>query len=123
MSLRNIVGIDGLRALADLVVIAYHYFPNFIPFGYLGVDIFFVISGFVITRLIDNWEFKNPKDFLVLFYLRRIRRLAPALMVCVVLISVLFLMFTSRPSRELFATGGLSLVGLSNLLLFYLSTD
>lgn len=120
---KHISGIDGLRALAVLVVIAYHYFPNFIPFGYLGVDIFFVISGFVITRLIDQWEYKNSKDFLVLFYLRRIRRLAPALVVCVILISVLFLMFTSRPSRELFATGGLSLVGLSNLLLFYLSTD
>lgn len=46
--------IEGLRAFAVFAVIGYHFFPSFIPSGYLGVDIFFVISGYVITGSLSN---------------------------------------------------------------------
>jgi peptidoglycan/LPS O-acetylase OafA/YrhL len=70
--------IDGLRAGAVLLVIGYHFFPSRFPGGYVGVDIFFVISGFLITGiLLQDLE---HKDFSIArFYGRRIRRIFPAL--------------------------------------------
>ena len=55
--------IDGLRALAVCSVLIYHFFPNILPNGYLGVDIFFVISGFVITSSLYQRPSKNFKAF------------------------------------------------------------
>lgn len=70
--------IDGLRALAVLSVIIFHFFPNSITGGFIGVDIFFVISGYLIsTILFSNLE-KNKFD-LFEFYDRRVRRIFPAL--------------------------------------------
>jgi peptidoglycan/LPS O-acetylase OafA/YrhL len=70
--------IDGLRALAVLSTIAYHAFPNLVSGGFVGVDIFFVISGFLITKIIlENLE-SNTFSFTE-FYFRRIRRIFPAL--------------------------------------------
>ena len=70
--------IDGLRALAVLAVILYHAFPNLLPGGYLGVDVFFVISGFVITRSI--WPQLCDGNFSYAHcYGNRIRRIFPAL--------------------------------------------
>jgi len=75
--------IDGLRAVAVLSVIAYHAFPGFFPAGFLGVDIFFVISGFLITSVISTGL--NKSNFkLLLFYSRRIRRLFPALILVII---------------------------------------
>lgn len=74
--------IDGLRAIAVLSVVAYHAFPDVVKGGFIGVDIFFVISGYLISTIIfqdlkgDNFSFKD-------FYIRRIRRIFPAL--CLVL--------------------------------------
>ncbi|RAJ85826.1 peptidoglycan/LPS O-acetylase OafA/YrhL [Chitinophaga dinghuensis] len=66
--------IDGLRAIAVLAVIVFHF--GYLPNGYLGVDIFFVISGYLITKIVYNETLKN--EFSVLkFYLRRIRRIIP----------------------------------------------
>ncbi len=71
--------IDGLRAVAVLLVIGYHVFPNWIQGGFIGVDIFFVISGFLIsTILLKNLESGRLGYFE--FYARRIRRIFPALM-------------------------------------------
>ena len=70
--------IDGLRALAVLAVVLFHVFPGFIPGGFVGVDIFFVISGFLITSHIFERLESNSFDF-VEFFSRRIRRLFPAL--------------------------------------------
>ncbi len=74
--------IDGLRAVAVSAVVAYHAFPSFIRGGFIGVDIFFVISGFLISRII--FEALEEKNFSYLqFYNRRIRRIFPALiLVC-----------------------------------------
>ena len=72
--------IDGLRAVAVLAVVGFHAFPKEVPGGFIGVDIFFVISGFLIsTILFQNLE-SNTFRFLT-FYARRIRRIFPALLV------------------------------------------
>ena len=72
--------IDGLRAIAVLLVVGYHAFPGAIPGGFIGVDIFFVISGFLISKHI--WEDLAPNSFSIkTFYARRVRRIFPALAV------------------------------------------
>lgn len=71
--------IDGLRALAVLSVIGFHAFPNFIPGGFVGVDIFFVISGFLISTIILDGLERGNFSFLD-FYSRRVRRIFPALL-------------------------------------------
>lgn len=69
--------IQGLRALAVLLVVAHHYFPETLTGGYLGVDVFFVISGYIITQvLIENHQ-TSLKEFLMNFYARRVRRILP----------------------------------------------
>ena len=70
--------IDGLRAVAVLSVILYHFYPNFIPGGYFGVDIFFVISGFLITNIIND-GIKTSTFSIYKFYDKRIRRIFPTL--------------------------------------------
>jgi len=72
--------IDGLRALAVLSVIAYHAAPTAVHGGFVGVDVFFVISGFLITTIIVNAR-SDGTFSLIDFYARRIRRLFPALIV------------------------------------------
>lgn len=70
--------IDGLRALAVLSVVGFHAFPSLLRSGFIGVDVFFVISGFLISTIIfENLE-RNSFSFLD-FYARRIRRIFPAL--------------------------------------------
>jgi peptidoglycan/LPS O-acetylase OafA/YrhL len=78
--------IDGLRAIAVMLVVNFHAFPLAMPGGFIGVDIFFVISGFLITGLIAR-ELSGKHFSLVGFYIRRIRRIFPALivMLCAVL--------------------------------------
>ena len=72
--------IDGLRAIAVISVVINHFNKSILPNGYLGVDIFFVISGFVITSSLDNKNNKSFWEFLSGFYSRRIKkRLIPAL--------------------------------------------
>ncbi len=78
-SLGYLQHVDGLRALAVLIVIFFHFGITGFSGGFIGVDIFFVISGFLITRLITH-ELDVTGNFNFLqFYLRRIRRLMPAL--------------------------------------------
>ena len=72
--------IDGLRAIAVLLVMNFHAFPEAMPGGFIGVDIFFVISGFLITGIIAR-ELDQQRFSLLAFYSRRIRRIFPALIV------------------------------------------
>lgn len=72
-------GLDGLRAIAVMTVILFHLSPGAMPGGYLGVDIFFVISGFLITALLMREREKNGRIRLPDFWRRRARRLLPAL--------------------------------------------
>jgi peptidoglycan/LPS O-acetylase OafA/YrhL len=87
----SIPGLDGLRALAVVVVILYHLFPHIFPGGYIGVDIFFVISGFLITTLLIGEYEKTGRINLKHFWLRRTRRLLPALFATILVIgSIVF---------------------------------
>jgi len=89
--------IDGLRGFAVLIVVGFHAFPDLIKGGFIGVDIFFVISGFLISRIIIN-ELENGSFSFLNFYSRRIRRIFPALItvLCSVGIVGWFLMFPSE---------------------------
>jgi len=83
-SVRHIPAIDGLRAVAVIAVMLYHLGFGWIPGGFLGVDLFFVISGYVITRLLlDSIQRSGGLD-LRGFYLARMRRLLPALIFMIV---------------------------------------
>ncbi|MGO2686307.1 MAG: acyltransferase family protein [Enterococcus italicus] len=76
---RYITGIDGLRSLAVIGVILYHLMPTTMRGGYLGVPIFFVISGYLITDLLrQEWQ-RTQKINMKQFYYRRMKRLYPAL--------------------------------------------
>ncbi len=114
--------IDGLRAFAVVAVIINHFNKVILPGGYLGVDIFFVISGFVITSSLYQRPSKNFKDFISGFYERRIKRLVPALSVFVLIMSIAICLFNPNPILSL-RTGLTSLFGLSNLYLLKQSTD
>jgi peptidoglycan/LPS O-acetylase OafA/YrhL len=72
--------VDGLRAIAVMLVLNYHAFPDALPGGFVGVDVFFVISGFLITGIIAR-ELALERFSLLGFYNRRIRRIFPALIV------------------------------------------
>jgi peptidoglycan/LPS O-acetylase OafA/YrhL len=114
--------IDGLRAFAVVAVIINHFNKDLLPSGYLGVDIFFVISGYVITSSLAGRESKNFLDFLTGFYERRIKRLVPALVVFVLITSVLISLFNPDPGVAL-GLGWRSLFGISNISLYQSSTD
>lgn len=114
--------IDGFRALAVTAVIIGHFNKYLLPGGYLGVDIFFVISGYVITSSLSERESKGIKDFMGSFYERRIKRLLPALAVFALVTSVSICMVNPEP-RTALTTGATAIFGFSNLYLLNESTD
>lgn len=71
--------IDGLRAVAVIAVMLYHAWPNYMPGGFIGVDIFFVISGYLITSIILS-QLEQGTFSILGFYARRVRRIFPALL-------------------------------------------
>jgi peptidoglycan/LPS O-acetylase OafA/YrhL len=75
--------IDGLRTIAIILVIGFHFFPEFIHSGFIGVDIFFVISGYLITAIIYP-QIQDGKFNLKHFYLKRIRRILPITLTCLI---------------------------------------
>jgi len=87
--------IDGLRAVAVVAVLGFHGFPGYVPGGFLGVDIFFVLSGYLITGLLLAETARGDFSF-ANFYTRRIRRLFPAalLVIAAVCIAGYFLLFS-----------------------------
>lgn len=88
------VSIQSLRAIAVLMVVAFHYFPGRLPFGFLGVDIFFVISGFLIYSLSSRFMRDGRFQFFP-FLKRRITRLMPqftAVAIITMLLGIFFLM-------------------------------
>ena len=114
--------IDGLRALAVLSVIINHINKSILPSGYLGVDLFFVISGYVISSSLASSDKTNFIAFIGSFYQRRTKRLLPSLIFYVSLNSIFISLFNPWPGLSLL-TGLASLVGLSNIFLLQRSTD
>lgn len=89
--------IDGLRAIAVVAVVLFHAFPERIPGGFVGVDIFFVISGFLITGILID-EAQRSEFNILRFYQRRINRIFPALLIVIagVLIAGTFLLLNDE---------------------------
>ncbi|MDT8991559.1 acyltransferase family protein [Curvibacter sp. APW13] len=75
--------IDGLRAIAVLAVVVFHAFPQLVPGGFIGVDVFFVISGYLITSILSS-ELSDGSWSIAAFYGRRILRIFPALLLVLV---------------------------------------
>jgi peptidoglycan/LPS O-acetylase OafA/YrhL len=117
MNKSHVVGLDVVRSIAIVLVLLAHYFPTVFPNGIYGVDVFFVLSGYVIARSYSNPEKSSFVAFLTNFYSKRIRRLVPALIVCIVLMTLAFSLVATRPDPQIFKTGAYSLVGLSNIYL------
>jgi peptidoglycan/LPS O-acetylase OafA/YrhL len=117
----NIKGIDGLRALAVVSVILYHMNQSWLPGGFVGVDVFFVISGYVVTRSIQSREWRNAAQFFATFFARRIARIYPALVLCLVVTAALHCLFVPKAwLNDTAAKAGVAaFFGLSNIALVF----
>jgi peptidoglycan/LPS O-acetylase OafA/YrhL len=115
--------IDGLRSIAVIPVILYHsglriYFSG----GYVGVDIFFVISGYLITSVIEN-ECEEDKFSLINFYSRRCRRILPALFL-ILFLSSLFAYYLMLPEQlKEFGESLISIIFLNSNIYFWWKDD
>jgi len=90
---RYITGFDGLRAIAVIGVIAFHLLPTHIVGGWLGVPLFFVLSGYLITDLLIQEYDRHDKIAPWQFYARRLKRLYPALVVLLLItVTIIFLL-------------------------------
>jgi peptidoglycan/LPS O-acetylase OafA/YrhL len=104
--------IDGLRAIAVASVVVFHAYPEAVHGGFIGVDIFFVISGFLITAIIAR-ELGSKRFSLATFYARRVRRIFPALIVVLCAVLPLGWLFMlpgpyAQLSRDVFASAAFS---------------
>lgn len=117
--------IDGLRAVAVIAVIANH-FNHLLPGGFLGVDVFFVISGYVITSSMEVDQSQTATGFLINFYSRRIKRLLPALVVCIAAAALVGTIVISAKWDEYTSSmrvGRYALLGFANMALYSSATD
>lgn len=89
----HIAGIDGLRAMAVLAVVIYHISATCLPGGFAGVDVFFVISGYVVTASLLRNRSPALASFFSSFYVRRLLRIYPALLAGLLLGSIAFVLF------------------------------
>ena len=121
--IRYIPAIDGLRAVAVIAVILYHLGFTWIPGGFLGVDLFFVISGYVITRLLlDSIQRSGGLD-LRAFYVARIRRLLPPLLFMIVTTTVVVGLWAPDTMRRFLGDTPFALFGGMNWWLVFRQTD
>ena len=91
--------IQGLRAIAVTSVVVFHFWPSLLPGGFTGVDVFFVVSGFLITgRILRDLERRTPLSFVANFWAARVRRILPAalLVLGIVLVASWFVLPESR---------------------------
>ena len=126
--LRN--DIQQIRAISVIAVVLFHSFPNKIVYGYLGVDVFFFLSGFLIFPQIYDIAKSESKNSLMLnvkeFTLRRIYRIAPALGFCILVVWVLFFFFGPSPKKingAEFYISILSIFGFGNIAALNYSGD
>ena len=116
--------IDVLRGIAVVSVVLFHLFPNAISSGFLGVDVFFVISGYVVTQALVRNLSSNWRGWIVEFYARRIKRILPALYFNILLTAIAIrLLVPPSDLKSIFKTGGAAVVGVSNIALMYARFD
>ena len=121
--IQYIPAIDGLRAIAVIAVMLYHLGIPWIPGGFLGVDLFFVISGYVITRLLlDSIQERGGLD-LRDFYMARIRRLLPPLVFMIVVTSIVVGLWAPDTSKKFLSDAPFSLFGGMNWWLVFNNQD
>tara|TARA_B100000787_G_C16186637_1_gene295058 strand:- start:128 stop:2119 length:1992 start_codon:yes stop_codon:yes gene_type:complete len=114
--------IDALRAISVVLVIFFHLNPEYFSLGYLGVDIFFVISGYVITNSIYEQQISKNKN-IFFFYVRRIKRIFPILLLVIFSFIFFYIILSPLSGKTNFILGSAasSLVGLSNL--YFINND
>jgi len=113
--------IDSLRAFAVLAVVAFHLNDALLPGGFVGVDVFFVISGYVVSSTLMRNSSLSFGRFALQFYSRRILRILPALLVCMIVTTIFTTAFipSSWLSQSNYVTLLLALLGLSNFSLMF----
>ena len=121
--IRHVPAIDGLRAVAVIAVILYHLDFSWIPGGFLGVDLFFVISGYVITRLLlDSIQRSGGLD-LRAFYAARFRRLLPPLLFMIFVTTIIVGFWAPDTMRRFLGDAPFSIFGAMNWWLIFRETD
>ena len=121
--IQYIPAIDGLRAIAVIAVILYHLGISWIPGGFLGVDLFFVISGYVITRLLlDSIQERGGLD-LRDFYMARIRRLLPPLVFMIIVTSIVVGIWAPDTTKKFLTDAPFSIFGGMNWWLVFNQQD
>jgi len=121
--IRHVPAIDGLRAVAVIAVILYHLDFSWIPGGFLGVDLFFVISGYVITRLLlDSIQRSGGLD-LRAFYAARFRRLIPPLLFMIFVTTIIVGFWAPDTMRRFLIDTPFSIFGAMNWWLIFRETD
>lgn len=121
--IRYIPAIDGLRGVAVVAVMLYHLGFSWIPGGFLGVDLFFVISGYVITRLLLDSIARSGGLDLRAFYKARIRRLFPPLVFMILVTSIYIGIWAPETMRRFVSDAPFSLLGAMNWWLVFRHTD
>ncbi len=108
--------LDGLRAVSVLAILTFHLRPDWLPGGFLGVDVFFIISGFLITSLLlDEVQNHGRIDFLR-FYRRRFKRLFPSFILVILLTMICaYILFDQQKFISVAKTALFSVFGISNL--------
>ena len=121
--IRYIPAIDGLRAVAVVAVMLYHLGFSWIPGGFLGVDLFFVISGYVITRLLLDSIARSGGLDLRAFYKARVRRLLPPLVFMIIATSIYIGIWAPETMRRFVTDSPFAIFGGMNWWLVFRHTD
>jgi peptidoglycan/LPS O-acetylase OafA/YrhL len=103
--------LDGLRGAAVLAVVLYHFAPDLAPGGFLGVDVFFVLSGFLITSLLVHEREHRQAISLLRFWIRRARRLLPALVLVLLAVGTATLQLSDRGQARRVGIDSLATLG------------
>ncbi len=117
ISSKRVVELDGLRGVAVLLVLINHFNKTWLPGGFVGVDIFFVLSGYVVTLSVFKRRLLNSGNTIIEFYKRRFLRILPALIVCILVTTLFSVLFIPKAwlSQSIETTGIWSIIGGSNI--------
>lgn len=119
--MKYLSSIDGLRAIAVIAVIWFHISPRTLPGGYLGVDVFFVISGYLIYRIIDC-NIQNNTFSITEFMTKRAHRLLPALFVTVIGVQIVSIVLIPGSNKSLTGMHGVAAIFSSSNIFLWLKT-